>query len=68
MSERQKTYGSITMSKRAKQKLMNASIDLWLAWGIDYDGMRAAIDKHELTKQANESIAVMDAMLSEEMT
>ena len=57
MSDQRKTYGSMTLSKRSKQKLINSSIDLWLAWGIDYDAMYAALDKHrEAASKSNEEV------------
>jgi hypothetical protein len=57
MTDQGKTYGSMTLSKRSKQKLINSSIDLWLAWGIDYDAMYPALDKHrEAASKSNEEV------------
>ena len=42
-----RTYGSVVLTKRSKQKLLDGQIDLMLAWGLDYDAMHAALNKHQ---------------------
>ncbi len=46
MSDQKRVTGSVVLSKRAQQRMVNNSIDLMLSWGLDYDAMHAALDKH----------------------
>ena len=44
-----KTYGSLELTKRSKEKMVNNTIDLLLSWGLDYDELHAALDNHRKT-------------------
>jgi hypothetical protein len=47
MSEPQKTYGSIVLTKRSKQRMINNTIDLLLTWTEgDYRAIHEALHKH----------------------
>jgi len=46
VSESKETYGSVIFTKRSKQRMVNNSIDLMLSWGLSYDDLHAALDKH----------------------
>jgi hypothetical protein len=41
-----KTYGSVVITKQSKQKLLNSTIELMLSWGLDYDEVHGALERH----------------------
>jgi hypothetical protein len=41
-----RTYASVVLTKRSKQKLVNNTIELMLSWGFDYDDLHTALNKH----------------------